>query len=232
MLAPRFVHVGSQKSPMPLSAALIPLGKREQTKLANREAIVEAAKAVFAEMGYDAATVRDIIRRTPLSVGAFYNYFRSKEELAEALAEDGARRFQPILRAQREKARDFESYLRAGIHAYFEFIAADHDTWAARRPPGEGIPQLRSDTPALQAVFEEVRSSFVEVMERGQAPRVDADYLAAAAIAVAREVGETMMRRRPIDVDGAADFCVKLILGGVPALPRRAGPDERETGHG
>jgi AcrR family transcriptional regulator len=60
-------------------------------------------------MGYEAASVRDIIRRTPLSVGAFYNYFRSKDELCEALAGDGAAKFQPVLRAQREQAPDFEA---------------------------------------------------------------------------------------------------------------------------
>ena len=44
-------------------------GKREQTKLANRRAILDAARQVFGELGYEAATVRDIIRRTNLSVG-------------------------------------------------------------------------------------------------------------------------------------------------------------------
>ena len=44
-------------------------GKREQTKLANRQAILDAARAVFRELGYEVATVRDIIRRTGLSVG-------------------------------------------------------------------------------------------------------------------------------------------------------------------
>jgi hypothetical protein len=29
-----------------------------------------------------------------------------------------------------------------------------------------------------------------------------------------------MLERRPIDVDGAADFAVRMILGGLPALPR------------
>jgi AcrR family transcriptional regulator len=204
-----------------MSSVVVPIGKREQTKVANRQAIMEAARGVFEEIGFEAATVRDIIRRTPLSVGAFYNYFRSKEEVAQALAEDGARRFAPILRAQRERAGDFESYLRAGIHAYFEFIAEDFGRWADRRGLGDASVQLRSDTPEMQAVFEEVRGSFLQAMAKGQAPQVDADYLAAAAIALTREVGEAMMRRDVLDVDGAADFCVKLILGGVPALPRR-----------
>ena len=100
-------------------------GKREQTKLANRQAILDAARAVFRELGFEAATVRDIIRRTGLSVGAFYNYYRSKEEVFAALADDGARRFRPILHAEYLKASDFESYLRGAITAYFEFVAAE-----------------------------------------------------------------------------------------------------------
>src|SRR5215469_3685634 len=104
-------------------------GKREQTKHANRQAILDAARAVFRDMGYETATVRDIIRRTGLSVGAFYNYYRSKEEVFAALADDGARRFRPILHAEYEKATDFESYLRGAIRAYFDFIAAEDKAW-------------------------------------------------------------------------------------------------------
>jgi len=29
-----------------------------------------------------------------------------------------------------------------------------------------------------------------------------------------------MLERRPVDTQGAADFAVHLILGGLPALPR------------
>ena len=96
-------------------------GKREQTKLANRQAILEAARTVFGEMGFEAATVRDIIRRTNLSVGAFYNYYRSKEEVFDALADDGARRFRPILHEapNTKTATDFESYIRAGVAGPF-----------------------------------------------------------------------------------------------------------------
>src|ERR1700704_3169268 len=103
--------------------AEIPAGKREQTKAQNREAILNAAREVFGALGYDAATVRDIIRRAGLAAGTFYNYYRSKEEVFAALAADGARRFGPILRAHREQAPDFESFVRAAMAAYFEFVA-------------------------------------------------------------------------------------------------------------
>src|SRR5436305_11785475 len=67
---------------------LSPLGKREQTKARNRAVILAAARKIFGELGYDATTVRDVIRATDLSVGTFYEYFRDKEEVFAAVAED------------------------------------------------------------------------------------------------------------------------------------------------
>ncbi len=194
-------------------------GKREQTKLVNRVAILDAARQVFGEMGFEAATVRDIIRRTDLSVGAFYNYFRSKEEVYDALADDGAMRFRPILEAQSAKAGDFESYLRAAVTAYFDFIAAEHKVWGPYRTVGAPQPHTRH-TPEILGVHEEVRRVFADVMERGLAPKVDLDYLAAGCIALAREVGDVMLERSPPDVAEAVEFVVRLILGGLPAVPR------------
>jgi AcrR family transcriptional regulator len=195
-------------------------GKREQTKAANRRAILDAARQAFAELGYESASVRDIIRRTSLSVGAFYNYYRSKEEVYEALADDGARRFRPILQAQYEKADDFEGYIRGAIQAYYDFLVEEHPAARSQPAVGERRPRLRLETPEMEAVFEQVKWAVSDVLERGHGPRVDLDYLAAACIALAREVGELMLERRPIDTPAAVEFAVKMILGGLPALPR------------
>jgi AcrR family transcriptional regulator len=162
--------------------------------------------------------VRDIIRRTGLSVGAFYNYFRSKEEVFDALADDGARRFRPILHAQSAQATDFESYLRAAVTAYFDFCASEMAVLRDAGSQVETLPQTRN-TPELLAVYQEVRTAFAATMDRDLAAEVDLDYLTGSAIAVAREVGDRMMARRRIDVAGAADFVVRLIIGGVPNLP-------------
>jgi hypothetical protein len=86
------------------------------------------------------------------------------------------------------------------------------------------VIHARQDTPEMRAVFEEVRASLAEVMERGEAPPVDANYLAAACIGLAREVGvndaATPARRRR----GRHRLRVRMILGGLPAQPRL--PDE------
>lgn len=202
-----------------MSADIEPLGKRERTKVANRQAILTAARRVFAELGYDAASVRDIIRRTALASGTFYNYFRSKEEVFEALADDGARRFRPILRHARENARSFEDYLHSAFVAYFRFVLEDNR--AEGRPIDERLPHVRTDTPEMVAVYQEVKQSLEEAIARGDAPRIDADYLACACIGIAQEVGTAMLRRAAPDVGTAAAFASGLILRGLEGAPRQ-----------
>ena len=46
--------------------------------------------------------------------------------------------------------------------------------------------------------------------------------MTAACIAVTREVGRKMLERRPVEIGEAVEFAVRLILGGLPALPRLA----------
>ena len=196
-------------------------GKREQTKAQNRDAILKAARAVFSELGYEAASVRDIIRRTGLASGTFYNYYRSKEEVAKALVADVAQRLRPILRAQREQAHDFESYLNGAIRAYFQFIIDELRNWGPGRPRSDRNPYIKVQTPGQGAVFEEIQASINLVLELGLGPRVDTEFLTAALIGVAQNIGEKMMARDPIDLDAAADFAVNLILHGVSAMPRR-----------
>jgi AcrR family transcriptional regulator len=57
----------------------------------KRAQIIEGARRVFMEMGFDAASMNDITRVAGVSKGTIYVYFSSKEELFEALIEDERR---------------------------------------------------------------------------------------------------------------------------------------------
>ena len=48
---------------------------------AVRARIIDAAISVFGELGYERASVQDVVRASGLSVGAVYTHFNSKEEL-------------------------------------------------------------------------------------------------------------------------------------------------------
>lgn len=187
-------------------------GRREESKAANREEILGAARRVFMTLGYEAATVRDIIRDTSLASGTFYNYFRSKEEVASALNDASITAFRPRLASIRNEASDFSAYVRGAYQAYFEFLASAH-SHATRREEGARaqLPTLK-DTPGQRVIFEEIRADLKAAHEKGEIPGLDFGYFTAACIGMAQEVGERMLRRTPVDPAGAAAFCGDAVL--------------------
>lgn len=56
---------------------------------ARHKAFLDAARAVFYEVGYEAASVNEIVQRAGGSLATLYNQFDNKEGLFLALIEDG-----------------------------------------------------------------------------------------------------------------------------------------------
>lgn len=197
------------------------MGKRERTKAENRQAILDAARVVFAELGYGETTVRDIIRRTGLASGTFYNYFKSKEEVFQALMDASALRMRPRIRAERIRAADFEQFVSGTFRAYFDYLAHDEGMHRLVRR-NTGSIRVRMDTPEVVAGFDELRADIDRAIAQGVLPNVDPEYLTASFVGIAFEVGDRMLARTPPDPEGAADFATRLFLGGVKALPKEA----------
>ena len=194
------------------------LGKREQTKVSNRAAILDAARQVFAELGYGATTVRDIIRKTGLASGTFYNYYRSKEEVFQALMDDAALRVRPKLQQERSQATTAEDFVRGTFRTYLEYVSLDRPMHAVMRR-NTGAIRVRMDTPEIVAGFDELQSDIERAIENGLLPSVDAGFLTASFVGVAFEIGDRMMEREPLDVEAAVDFATTLFLSGIDALP-------------
>jgi AcrR family transcriptional regulator len=192
------------------------LGRREATKQANRAAILDAARDVFSEIGYGAATVRDVIRRTDLAAGTFYNYFPDKESVFRALLEDAAVRARERVREGRRAATTLEDFVRGGYRAYFEFIAEDRTSFELTRR-NAGTVRAMFGEPAVGAGIDELRVDLELAISQGLLPDgLDTSYLAAAMVGVGFEVGVQMLLRDPVDPESAADFATKLFLGGLP----------------
>lgn len=212
--------------PKPAAPHPVPPGKREQTKLQNRQMILEAARGVFAEMGYGAATVRDIIRATPLASGTFYNYFKSKEEVYQAIRDDVALVIRPKLREERRKAATVEEFISGTFRTFFDFVIQDELNFRNLRHSADST-RVRMDTPEVIAGFDELREDIEQAIARGVFPPIDADYLMAAIVGVAFEITERILRRENRDAGAAAEFATALFMGGIRALPHASMPFEK-----
>src|SRR6201985_1639078 len=135
-----------------MDAKPAPGSRRELTKTQNRDTILEAARLVFAQLGFAGTTVRDIIRATPLASGTFYNYFKSKEEVYQAIQDELARAIRPRLRDERMKARTVDEFISSTFQIFMHFVAEDHVNFRTMRHSAD-TTRFRVDTPETIAGF-------------------------------------------------------------------------------
>ncbi|MEV6650794.1 ScbR family autoregulator-binding transcription factor [Streptomyces sp. NPDC051219] len=78
---------------------------RQERALKTRRMILDAAGAVFAERGYETATVLEFLSQAGVTKGAFYFHFSSKEEVALALLSEQVPQ-QDLLAAQKFRLQE------------------------------------------------------------------------------------------------------------------------------
>ncbi|MBS0517328.1 MAG: TetR/AcrR family transcriptional regulator [Proteobacteria bacterium] len=195
-------------------------GRREQNKAENRAALLKAARSVFAEIGYGAAGVRDIVRRTDLASGTFYNYFKDKDEIFAAVV---AEMTVELLRRHREgraKARTAEEFFRNHISVYMNFVAEDPEILAFGRQNVTPIRMLM-EKPELQGMARQLHDDVGAAIAHGILPDVDIQLLVAALAGVVFEISVVMVSRDPVNPAEAVEFATRLMMGGLGNLPRR-----------
>lgn len=195
-------------------------GRREQNKAENRTALLKAARGVFAEMGYGAASVRDIVRRTDLASGTFYNYFKDKDEIFEAVVGELTGVLLQRHREGRARATTTEDFVRQHYTAYFNFLAEDPELLALARSSFTSVRTLL-DKPDVRALAKALNDDIRTAIAKGILPNVDVSYLGASMSGIAFEVSMVMVARDPVDPAAAAEFATHLMLGGLDRLPRR-----------
>ena len=92
--------------------------KTRQQKDAKRTAMMQAAVRVFAEKGYHAATIRDIVAAADVAIGTFYFYFPDKETLFVHLYEETAAFLLQAIRQAIGSRKTLPQQVRAGLQAY------------------------------------------------------------------------------------------------------------------
>lgn len=98
--------------------------QRQQTMIDARRALVlNAARAVVAEVGMEGANIRDIAKRAGYTPGAIYSYFDSKEAIFGALLAESLERLNVAMGQARVVRNKPEKTLLAKSLAWFGFYA-------------------------------------------------------------------------------------------------------------
>ncbi len=122
--------------------------------------MMQAAVQVFADKGFYAATVRDIVKAADVAIGTFYFYFPDKESLFVHLYEETADfLLQAIDQAVRSRS-DLAQQLSRGIQAYLNIAVYEPAVVQLLLVGGVGA------VPSLQAKRVTFRERLVRLWQR------------------------------------------------------------------
>lgn len=92
----------SQNASAKASAVRAPQRQRGRERVA---ALLKAGEEIFAEKGFDAATMTEIAARAKASIGSLYQFFPTKELLADALQTTNGEALAQMLEALSQEAK-------------------------------------------------------------------------------------------------------------------------------
>ncbi|MCP5094995.1 MAG: TetR/AcrR family transcriptional regulator [Chloroflexi bacterium] len=134
--------------------------KTRKKKDAKRTSMMQAAVRVFAEKGYHAATVRDIVRDADVAIGTFYFYFPDKETLFVHLYEETADFLLQAIRQGVSGRLKLPQQISAGLQAYINIAIYEPAVIQLLLVGGVGA------IPSLTAKRKEFRERLVRIWQQ------------------------------------------------------------------
>lgn len=97
-----------------------------RNKSTRRADLLNAAREIFAERGYEATTVSEVVSRAGVAQGTFYLYFPSKMHLVLALSQEMQEQIEFAIREAYTQTEDLNELIEKSVRATF------HTMWQYR----------------------------------------------------------------------------------------------------
>lgn len=156
------------------------------------EQILDAAEAVFADVGVDAATTNAIAERAGASMGSLYHFFRDKDAIVLAVG----RRFAERIRERNASAMSLDD-LHASLPVLLDRIIGTHASFVDETPAFalvEAVIHRRFGGCSVQAELDEAIIDQVRHFLELRLPRMGAEQRMAATRLSVTAVGVTCER--------------------------------------
>ncbi|MDX1447471.1 MAG: TetR/AcrR family transcriptional regulator [Acidimicrobiia bacterium] len=154
---------------------------------ATRARLLESAEAVFAEYGWEQASIVKITERASVSQGTFYRYWESKQAIFDDLVDDLNRRVRRAMAEGAARGANREEAERYGFEGFFRFTAEHPALYRVIRQAEFASPS------ALHRHYEKIAEGYVDAlrsaMERGEVVEADPELIAYALMGIGELVG-------------------------------------------
>ena len=145
--------------------------KTRQKKDAKRTAMLQSAVRIFAERGYQATTIRDIVSDADVAIGTFYFYFPDKETLFVHLYEETADFLIQTLQQAVNSRSSFPQQVKAVLQSYVSIAVFEPAVVELLLVAGVGtLPALAEK----RAVF---REKLVQIWQRPLSEAMDRNFV-------------------------------------------------------
>jgi AcrR family transcriptional regulator len=187
--------------------------RQEDRTRVTRRKLLDAAKRIFAQDGFEAARLEDIATGAGYTRGAFYANFKSKEDIFFALFEEWVRERIDTLTSALRRHSDPAGKLVALRTHYAELakdrrlvlISMEFKLFALRHP--EAHAKLRSRHRRIRASFSELFSEVMNALGK----TLPIAYPAASACLGA--VAQGLLLEHLLDLKTLSDSDVRRVLG-------------------
>lgn len=184
--------------------------------LRTRQALIVAAEKIFAEYGWEEASIVKITEEAGVSQGTFYRYFLSKQAVFDELVEDLNRRVRHAMSEGAARGTNRVEAERYGFEAFFRFTAEHPGLYRVIRQAEFASPK------ALHMHYERIAEGYVaalgEAMESGEIVTADTEVLAYALMGIGELIGMRWILWGEDEVPGhVIDEMMKFIARGLGA---------------
>jgi AcrR family transcriptional regulator len=140
--------------------------------------LLQAAAAVFAEKGYEAATMTEIAARAGAPIGSLYQFFPVKEALADALVQNYAALLAADLQELEARAGAME--IKTLVERLFGVLRGHPRERVAALP----LVEARMDERTQRAIFRNMLRKHIAAILRTRSPAMPAEAARNMAVVV------------------------------------------------
>jgi AcrR family transcriptional regulator len=158
-----------------IHGARLPKRARGKQRVA---ALLQAAAAVFAEKGYEAATMTEIAARAGAPIGSLYQFFPAKEALADTLVRNYAATLAADLTALQARASGIDA--KTLVEGLFSLLRTHPRERAAALP----IAEARMDERTRRITFRHMLRKHIAAILRARDPALHVDAARDMAVVV------------------------------------------------
>lgn len=188
------------------------LSRAQRRQQRNRQALVQAARRLFASKGYEATAIADIAQAADLGFGTFYLYFPAKEAILEAVLEEGIDQIAEALEHPDTRAMTPDEALVTVSERYIRLVRSHRDLLTLTGQPARNANGRRS-----RPLVELLTRTFQEIIERGLAEGTFtvADARVAACAVTGMHIQLLFTAEREANERSLIETIPSLALGGL-----------------